>query len=77
MNTLTLENFRPGHDVLSLIQSDQTALAMQMALCQADQDGWARVRLMVAQAQAFSAQHLISMLLLAGASAGLASWLMG
>lgn len=77
MNTLTLENFRPGHDVRSLIQNDQSALAMQMALCHADQDGWGRVRLMVAQAQAYSAQHVVSMLLLTGASGGLASWLMG
>jgi hypothetical protein len=74
MNTLSLENFRPGHDVPSLIQNDQTALAMKMGLCKGDQDGWGHVRLMVAQVQAFSAQYVISMLLLRGSATG---WLRG
>lgn len=77
MEPRTPEAFHPCHDVPHLIRTDQMALATQMVLCQTDQDSWRHLRCLVARAQAFSAQHVVSVLLLVGASACLASWLIG
>ena len=77
MHPRTPKTIRPVPDVSHLIQTDQMPLERQMVLCRADKDGWRHLRLVVAQVQAFFAQHIVSVLLLMSTSAGLASWLMG
>lgn len=69
--------FSPFYDRPQMVGADQIALARQMHLCRSDQEGFRQLRLLVAQAQAYSAQHVVSMSLLLSASAYVTVWLIG
>lgn len=77
MEPRTSKVFSPVYDLPRMVRVDQIALARQMHLCRSDQESWRQLRLLVAQTQAYSAQHVVSALLLVSASASVVAWLIG
>jgi hypothetical protein len=77
MKPKTPMTFKLLHDAPLLIQTDQMALATQMALCRSDRTGRRYLSFLAERTLEFTAQHLISILVLAGVSAFPAFWLIG
>lgn len=77
MELKTHKPFSPFYDLPKMVEADQIALASQMHLCRSEPESWHRFRFLLAQAQAYSARHVVSVLLLLGASSRVATWLIG
>ena len=77
MEPRTTKVFSPVYDLTRMVRADQIARARQMHLCRSDQESWRQLRCLVAQFQAYSAQHMVSALLLVSAGASVVAWLIG
>lgn len=69
--------FKPMRAVPDFVASDHSALATQIDLCRTDQSGWHSLCTLAEQVQAFTAQHVLSTLVLLGIGACLTFWLIG
>ena len=77
MNPPTHHGFKPLHNVSAMIQRDHSELAHQLQLCRNDHSGWGHLMAATNSAQAFTAQHLISIVILSAAIVSSLAWLIG